>query len=112
LIPQDHANRTDVSWSVLTGDEIGLFLQFDSPLNMSVQKWETDNLSRALVIPQLKQYDAVTVNIDPQVSGVGCTAVSVLNKYRVFPNELTYAIRIIPYKLTDVNPANLGKSIW
>jgi beta-galactosidase len=112
LIPQDHANRTDVSWSVHTNEEIGLFIQFDKPLNVSVQKWETDNLSRALLIPQLKSFNGVTLNIDPQVSGVGCTAVSTLNKYRVFPSEVTYTMRLLPFNLKESDPVNLSYDKW
>jgi beta-galactosidase len=112
LIPQDHANRTDVSWSVHTNAEIGLFVQFDKPLNVSVQKWETDNLSRALLIPQLKPFNGITLNIDPQVSGVGCTAVSILNKYRVFPSEITYTIRFLPFNIKETDPTDLSYEKW
>jgi len=112
LIPQDHANRTDVSWSVHTNGELGLFVQFDKPLNVSLQKWETENLSRALLIPQLKSFDGLTLNIDPQVSGVGCTAVSILNKYRVFPTEVTYAVRFLPFDVKETDPVDLSFEPW
>jgi beta-galactosidase len=112
LIPQDHANRTDVSWSVHTKEEVGLFIQFDKPINVSLQKWGTDNLSRALLVPQLQQFDGVTLNIDPLVSGVGCTAVSVLNKYRVFPTEVTYSVRFLPFDVKESDPVDLSYEPW
>jgi beta-galactosidase len=112
LIPQDHSNRTDVSWSVHTNEEVGLFIQFDKPLNVSLQKWETENLSRALLIPQLKSFDGLTLNIDPRVSGVGCTAVSILNKYRVFPSEVTYMVRFIPFDVKETDPVDLSYEPW
>jgi beta-galactosidase len=101
-----------VSWSVLANDEIGLFIQSATSLNVSAQKWDTENLSRALLIPQLKTFDGVTLNIDPLVSGVGCTAVSILNKYRVFPTEVTYTIRILPFILKESDPVTLSHDQW
>ena len=110
IIPQDHANRTDVSWTAFMSESgSGLFIQAAEPLNVSARKWDEDNLSRALVIPQLKTFDGVTVNIDPEVSGVGCTAVSILNKHRVFPNEISYKIRIRPFDTNQTDPLILGR---
>ena len=59
-----------------------------------------------------KPFDGITINIDPRVSGVGGTAVSVLNKYRVFPNELTYTIRILPFNLQKTDPIELSYDKW
>jgi beta-galactosidase len=109
LIPQDYGNRTDVVWTALVDDEIGLFIQAAEPVNVSTHQWETDNLSRALVIPQLKTFDGITLNIDPRVSGVGCTAVSLLNKYKVYPEEIQYTIRIRPLDLEKTDPVVLGR---
>ena len=109
LIPQDHANRTDVSWTTLSDGKTGLFIQAEVPLNVSAYKWDEDNLSRALVIPQLKPFDGITLNIDAAVSGVGCTAVSLLNKYRVFPQEIEYTIRMRPFKEGEADPILLGR---
>ena len=109
LIPQDHANRTDVSWTALSDGKVGLFIQAAESLNVSAQKWETENLSRALVIPQLKPFDGITLNIDTRVSGVGCTAVSLLNKYRVFPDEFKYTIRLRPYMVGQTDPVLLDR---
>jgi beta-galactosidase len=109
LIPQDHANRTDVVWTTLTDGTIGLFIQAAEPLNVSAHIWDEDNLSRALVIPQLKPFNGITLNIDPRVSGVGCTAVSLLNKHKVFPSEIKYTIRIRPFAVGQTDPVFLGR---
>jgi len=47
---------------------------------------ESGNLSRALYPFQLKPFDGITLNLDYALSGVGCTAISVLNAYRVAPS--------------------------
>ena len=112
LIPQDHANRTDVTWTALSDGEVGLFIQAKEPLNVSARKWGEENLSRALVIPQLKSFDGITLNIDAKVSGVGCTAVALLNKYRVFPGEVTYSIRMRPFEVGKEDPVLMGREIF
>jgi len=109
LIPQDHANRTDVSWSVFTSDKIGLFIQGLEPLNISAQTWNRDNLSRAYYTPQLKSFNGISVDISPQVSGVGCTAVSILNKHRVYPQEINYTVRFRPFDPRKTDPVELGR---
>jgi len=49
------------------------------------------------------------VNIDPTVSGVGCTAVSILNKHRVFPGEVNYTVRVRPININRTDPVRLGR---
>lgn len=89
IFPQDHGNRTDVYWvSLADHNGIGLQVTAGELFNFSVQKYDTDNLTRAYYTFQLKDSDAITLNLDHRVSGVGCTAISVLNKYRVLPGIL------------------------
>jgi beta-galactosidase len=97
LIPQDHGNKTDVRWAKLTdpsGD--GLFVTGESLLNVSVHKFSTDNLSRALYPYQLVRQEGVTLNIDHRVSGVGGTPIKTLKRYRVEPGDFAYTIRLRP----------------
>ena len=109
LIPQDHANRSDVTWTAFSNESVGLFIQAEEPLNVSAHIWDEDNLSRAFYIPQLRVFDGITVHIDPRVSGVGCTAVSVLEPYRVRPEELTYTIRMKPFDVQKTRVTDLGR---
>jgi beta-galactosidase len=110
LIPQDHGNKTDVRWAALTdasGD--GLFVAGDLPLNVSVHKFSTDNLTRALYPFQLVEQKGVTLNVDHRVSGVGGTPVKTLKKYRVLPGELTYRVRLRPFSSQEVQAAALHR---
>ncbi len=110
IIPQDHGNRTDVYWVSLTNPEgIGLFVSGDDPFNFSAQKYDTENLSRAYYAFQLKESDAVTLNLDHKISGVGGTAISVLNKYRVLPREYEFTFRLRPFTMEEQSPIELGK---
>jgi beta-galactosidase len=38
------------------------------------------------------------LNLDHRVSGVGGTAVSVLNEYQTFPQAFTWSVRLRPYR--------------
>jgi beta-galactosidase len=109
LIPQDYGNRCDTYWSVFSNGKTGIFIQADSVFNISAHPFNEQNLSRALLIPQLQPFGGITVNVGYRVSGVGCTAVSILDRYRVFPEEMVYKIRIKPYSVTETDPIVLGR---
>jgi beta-galactosidase len=97
LIPQENGNKTDVRWASLQdGQGIGVRISSSEHFNFSAQSTESDNLSRALYPFQLKPFDGVTLNVDYALSGVGCTAISVLNKYRVMPSEHRFHLVLEP----------------
>ena len=111
IIPQDHGNRTDVHWMSLTNPEgIGLFVMGEELFNFSVQKFDPDNLDRSYYAFQLKDSDAVTLNLDHQVGGVGCTAISVMNKYRVLPGPYEFSFTLKPFSTGETSPMELGKA--
>jgi beta-galactosidase len=99
LIPQENSNKTDVRWTSLQNSQ-GIGVKISSPelFNFSALNVESDNLSRAWYPFQLKPFDGVTLNVDYALSGVGCTAISVLNKYRVTPSEKQFKLTIEPFK--------------
>jgi len=67
--------------------------------NFSTQLYSTDNLSRARYPYQLQPMkDGYVFNLDYATSGVGCTAISVLDKYRVLPQEYHFTLSIKPFK--------------
>lgn len=74
---------------------------------MSTQIYDTDNLDRAWFTYQLKEAEAITLNLDPKVSGVGCTAISVLNQYRVLPEKFEFTFHLKPF---TKGPNNENKS--
>lgn len=99
LIPQENGNKTDVRWASLINTE-GVGVKISSPVlfNFSAQQVESDNLSRALYPFQLKAFDGVTLNLDYALSGVGCTAISVLNQYRVMPSQYQFRLVFEPFR--------------
>jgi beta-galactosidase len=99
LVPQDYGLRTDTRWVRLEAkDGIGLEFSGDNLFNFSAQNFSTDNLTRARYPYQLQPAEGFLFNFDYATSGVGCTAISVLNKYRVLPQETHFRIQVKPFK--------------
>jgi beta-galactosidase len=99
IIPQDYGNRSDIHWCQVTDQAgRGLLISSDELFNFSAQKYSTETLDRAHYTFQLKEETGVTLNLDHKVSGVGGTALSVLNPYRVLPGEYEFNFIIKPLK--------------
>jgi beta-galactosidase len=99
LIPQENGNKTDVRWTELRNAQgVGVKISASEPFNFSALNVQSDNLSRAWYPFQLKPFDGVTLNLDYALSGVGCTAISALNKYRVTPSERRFQLVFEPYR--------------
>ncbi|MDD6210405.1 MAG: glycoside hydrolase family 2 TIM barrel-domain containing protein [Bacteroidales bacterium] len=98
LIPQDCGLRTDNRWVRLTGND-GVGLEFSSPqlFNFNTYPYSTDNLTKAMYQYQLRPFDCITFNFDYATSGVGCTARSTFNAYRVIPEvyDCTLHLRLV-----------------
>jgi beta-galactosidase len=110
IIPQDHGNRTDVHWlSLATTDGTGLFVSGEVLFNFSAQQYDPGNLDRSYYVFQLQESGAVTLNLDHRVSGVGCTAISVMNKYRVLPQPYDFSFTLQPFSTADTDPIELAK---
>ena len=98
LIPQDHGLKTDTRWVRFEdGEGAGIEFSGDQLFNYSAQQFETDNLTRALYPFQLLPFDGIIFNYDYETSGVGCTAISVHNKYRVQPKVFKAVVSIRPF---------------
>ena len=99
IIPQDYGNKTDVRWISLTdGSGKGLLVSGEEVFNTSAHKYSTDNLTRAFYTFQLKEEDGVVLNLDHRVSGVGGTAIMLLNQYRVLPVESNFTFHLKPVR--------------
>jgi len=110
LVPQDYGNKSDVRWvSLVNTQGVGLLAMGEEPFNVSAQHYGTDNLSRAWYPFQLEPQGGITLNLDHRVSGVGGTAVSVLNEYRTFPQPFTYSVRLRPYRATGETLPELSR---
>ncbi|NJK86771.1 MAG: hypothetical protein HC906_13160 [Bacteroidales bacterium] len=99
LVPQDYGLRTDNRWLKMeTENGIGIEISGDKLFNFNAYPYSTDHLTRARYPYQLMTNGTTTLNIDYATSGVGCTAISVLNQYRVLPGVYHFNLQLKPYK--------------
>ena len=98
LIPQDCGLRTDNHYVRLTNAEgIGIEFSAAKPFNFNCYNYSTENLSKAKQTYQLIRSDGVTFNFDYQTTGVGCTAIGVLDKYQTIPQAIQFTSSIKPF---------------
>ena len=103
LVPQDYGLRTDnrrVSLSSVDG--FGIEFTGNELFNFNAHPYSTDNMTRARYPYQLNEIEGITFNFDYASSGVGCTAISVLNAYRVMPKVYIYNLNIKPFRKTGL----------
>ena len=100
LLPQDHALRTDTRYLQLKDSEgKGVEIAMDEHFNFNAYQFSTDNLTKSQFTYQLQPLDdRYTLNLDYATTGVGCTAVYVLEEYRVKP--VAYD-RVITVKIVE-----------
>lgn len=102
LIPQDYGLRTDNRWVMMTDSEgDGLRFKVDELFNFNAYPYSTENLTKAMYTYQLQESDGITFNLDYATSGVGCTARSIFDSYRVYPRSYDREIRIKPISRND-----------
>lgn len=98
LLPQDYGLRTDNRWVRLESKEgYGLEFKGEKWFDFSAQSHDTDQLTRAKYPFQLQPSNGITFNFNYATSGVGCTSVSVLNQYRVIPQNVSCNFTIRPF---------------
>lgn len=87
VMPQDHALRTDTRYLQLKDQEgRGVQISMNELFNFNAYQFSTENLTKSMFTYQLQpQPDRYTLNLDYATTGVGCTAVYVLDEYRVKP---------------------------
>ena len=95
LLPQDCGLRTDTRWVELTDEQgVGLRLFGNKLFNFGAYPHSTENLTRAMYPYQVQSFDGITLNFDYHTSGVGGTAISVLNPYRTLPDRYEFVTTV------------------
>jgi beta-galactosidase len=95
LLPEDYGLRTENRWVEMTDqDGVGLRFSGNQWFNFNAYPYSTENLTKATYVYQLQESGGITFNLDYATSGVGCTAVSVINQYRVFPQQFNFKTKI------------------
>ena len=88
LIPQDCGLRCDNRWLEMSNASgHGLRFAMDELFNFNAYHYSTENLTKAVYTYQLQKQDGITLNLDYNTTGVGCTACYVLPGYQVKPTR-------------------------
>ena len=98
LIPQDCGLRCDNRWLEMSdASGHGLRVSMDELFNFNAYNYSTENLTKAVYTYQLQRQEGVTLNLDYQTTGVGCTACYVLPGYQTKPTryERNLTIRLL-----------------
>lgn len=100
IMPQDHALRTDTRYVQLKDKNgNGVQISMNELFNFNAYQFTTDNLTKSMYTYQLQPLeDSYTLNLDYATTGVGCTAVYVLEEYRTKPVAYDRVITIKPVK--------------
>lgn len=99
LLPQDYGLRTDNRWVRMTDTEgIGLQFKVNEHFNFNAYPYSTENLTKAMYTFQLQEQSGITFNLDYATSGVGCSARSIFDAYRVMPQTYEREIIISPIR--------------
>jgi beta-galactosidase len=97
LVPQDYGLRTDNQYVRMTDTQgVGLEFSSDDLFNFNAYPYSTENLTKAMYTYQLQPADGITLNLDYESSGVGCTALSIFEAYRVPVKAYTRTLIIKP----------------
>ena len=98
IMPQDHALRTDTRFVQLKDSEgNGVQISMNELFNFNAYQFTTDNLTKSMYTYQLQPLeDSYTLNLDYSTTGVGCTAVYVLEQYKTKPVAYDRVITIKP----------------
>jgi beta-galactosidase len=110
VLPQENGNKADVRWTAVTNAQgLGLCIFAYPTMNVSLDRFE--NLERAVYDFQLRESDTLALNIDHQVTGVGGTPINVRPKYRTFPREYQYTVRLRPFSAKEEDPMELSHQV-
>jgi beta-galactosidase len=103
IFPQEYGNKSDVRWAVLN-DNQGLGLMAMAPaespwLNISVQEFTTEELTRARHAHELKPCGETILNLDHLQGGLGSNSCGPgpLAQYLLQPEEFHFTIRLRPF---------------
>lgn len=114
IFPQEYGNKCDVRWAAVT-DEYGLGLLAAAPLgqpwlNVSVQQFNTEDLTRAAHTFELKPCGETILNLDHRQAGLGSNSCGPgpLEPYLVKPVQYRWQTRLRPLA-PGMDPVQFGR---
>ena len=104
--PQNNGNRQNVRWAALTNrNGTGLLVKPQQEINFSAWLYTSQNLHQAQHTIELEKSGYITLNLDHKLMGLGSNSwgSEVLDSYRVYMNEFSYGLTLVPLQSSDCN---------
>jgi hypothetical protein len=108
--PQENGNRTDVRWVCFTDlHGAGIFARGAPTLDWSAHHYSRENLEAAAHPTDLKDAEAMTVNLDHRQNGLGSAACGPgpWEQHLLRPEPVSFRLRLSPLDLAEQSPWNL-----
>ena len=100
IYPQEYGNKCDVRWATLTNKiDVGVKIMGSPSINFSAHPFTLENLTNATHTTELVKSDNTHVYIDYKQCGLGSNSCGPipLEQYRLYPTEVNYSFKIMPY---------------
>lgn len=99
IMPQENGNRSAVDWVSFTHSDGTGFLIKGKDLNFSLREYSTETLDDAKHIYELEKEDALELNVDYKLNGIGSSSCGpgVLDKYKLTNESYQYHLSLEPY---------------
>ncbi|RJX69355.1 beta-galactosidase subunit alpha [Vibrio sinensis] len=110
--PQNNGNRQNVRWVSLTNRHgAGLLVKPQQEINFSAWYYTNQNLHQAQHTIELEKSGYITLNLDHQVMGLGSNSwgSEVLDSYRVYMDEFSYGLTVIPLQRGDCSAQAMAR---
>jgi hypothetical protein len=112
--PQETGNKTEVRWAALTNkDGVGLLAIGMPTLEVTALHYSAEDLTGANHTYELKPRSETILNLDWIQTGLGGNSCGpgTLEKYRIFPEPVTYSLCLRPVLPGNQNYADLSKRL-
>ena len=113
--PQNNGNRQHVRWASLTNRHgVGLLVKPEQEINFSAWHYTNQHIHQAQHINELEPSGYITVNLDHQVMGLGSNSwgSEVLDSYRVYFNDFSYQVSLVPFSKADCDSRYLASQTF
>jgi len=114
IMPQENGNKADCRWASVTNLRGTGLLAVGMPLvNVNVQHFTPEDLTRAMHTFELRPRPETVLHLDYAHNGLGSNSCGPreLEKYRLVPREMRFAVRLKPFASDAASPMALSRQI-
>jgi len=112
VMPQENGNKAECRWAAVTTPRGTGLLAVGMPLvNVNVQHYTPEDLTRAMHTYELRPRAETVLHLDYGHNGLGSNSCGPreLEKYRLMPARLRFAVRLRPFAADAASPMALSK---